>query len=121
MKAYSILNNPGSEIFNIPVFRRNPFNSKFSDKNPESKFSAVDRIFNLGSENRFSLLQSIGDKDELESTLQTISKMIKKGIVGYEYLDINNKPYKSFITTSIGDQRLAGAKPYREKMISAYL
>ena len=59
--------------------------------------------------------------DEDITLLKILSKLLKKGIVGYEYLEINKAPYKSFITTSIGDTRLKNAKPYRKPIFETLI
>ena len=90
------------------------------------KIRTADKIFDLGFSNRFDYivpLLSAGKKgrQKINPLLNIISSLLKKGIVGYEYLDVNNRPYKSFITTRIGDLRLSGAKPYRKKKYHAYI
>jgi len=83
---------------------------------------AAERLFNLGAEDRIDFT-SITDPDnirDLDTYLSVISRLLKKGIVGYEFLKVNTRPYKSFITTRIGDQRLYGAKQYRNRIDFKY-
>ena len=81
-------------------------------------FGDAHKFFDLGSENRLQFLQSLGrkDKEKLHIIAKLISKIMKKGIVGYEYLDVKNRPYKSFVTTRIVDQKLHNAKLFRKSL-----
>ena len=80
-----------------------------------SAFDAVDRFLNLNSDNRFSFLRypDIAKNEDFMTFVKTIANLTKNGIVGYEYLKVNNRPYKSFLSTQIGDQNLYGKKVYK--------
>ena len=62
-------------------------------------------------------MQVAGDdtKVGLEEFLQMLSTLLKKGVVGYEILEIDDKPEKHFIVTQIGDERTYGAEIYNEQ------
>jgi len=85
--------------------------------------TALDSTFNLGSSDRFTSILSPDSRtnEDKDTYLKTVSALLKRGIVGYEYLDVHNKPYKSFITTQIGDLIHAGARLYRRKIYAAYI
>jgi len=87
------------------------FNKKSINKPENSLIKTIDDFFNLGNEKRDMF--SITPHDS--QSLKLISNLLKKGIVGYEYLDIKNKPYKSFVTTRIGSDNLSDAKLYKKK------
>lgn len=76
-------------------------------------YDKVDKFLNLGDSDRLD----IGELNEVERKefLKLLSALIKKGIVGYEVLDVNGKPEKHFIDNQIGDERLKGAKLYKKK------
>ncbi len=57
--------------------------------------------------------------DEMNTITKLIAALLKKGIVGYKYLNVNNKLYKSFITTQIGSQKLYGKKLYTNRTLSS--
>ena len=44
-----------------------------------------------------------------------LSILLKKGIVGYEVLEVDGKPEKHFIVNQIGNQRIYGAELYKNK------
>ncbi|MFC1564063.1 hypothetical protein ACFL6G_03955 [candidate division KSB1 bacterium] len=78
---------------------------------------AADRFLNLSSSDKMDLLYNYSeiDKKDFEKFAKIIRNLIRHGVVGYEYLDYKKSPYKSFITTRIGDTRLYNKKLYRKK------
>lgn len=81
--------------------------------NTAKVYDNVNKFLNLGSENRLELSKmNKADKDEF---LKMLASLIKKGVVGYEVLDVKGKPEKHFIENEIGDQRIKGAKLYKKK------
>jgi len=88
-----------------------------------SAFDAVDRFLNLNSNNRFSFLKypNIEKNEDFMTFVKIITGLIKNGIVGYEYLKVNNRPYKSFLSTQIGDQNLYGKKVYINPSNNSFL
>ncbi len=74
-------------------------------------FNKIDRFLDLGS------TFNIGMRDltdtEKEQFLTILAKLLKKGIVGYNYYEINGRVEKHFITASIGNRRLYGQKILR--------
>jgi predicted ArsR family transcriptional regulator len=44
-----------------------------------------------------------------------LSSLIKKGVVGYEVLEVNGRPEKHYVVNQIGDERISGAKLYKKK------
>lgn len=90
---------------------------------PFSAFDAVDRFLDLNSDNRFSFLNdpNIAKNEDFMTFVKIITNLIKNGIVGYEYLKVNNRPYKSFLSTQIGAQDLYGKKVYRNLSNNSFL
>ena len=81
--------------------------------NTAKVFDNVDKFLNLGNPDRLEFSKmNAAEKDEF---LKMLASVIKKGIVGYEVLDVKGKPEKHFIENEIGDQRLYGAKLYKKK------
>jgi hypothetical protein len=76
----------------------------------------ADDFSNLDSSNRLQFLSSLESKNN--SFLNNITKIIVKYVThkigSYEFLDVNKQPYKSFITTRIGDLNLYEAKLYKK-------
>ena len=78
-------------------------------KNSFSKvFNRVDNFLDFGSSKNLDF--SNFSKEEMESFLKIMSTLMKKGIVGYEYYEVNGKIEKHFMTTSIGNRRLYNAE-----------
>ncbi|KAF0142339.1 MAG: hypothetical protein FD122_693 [Stygiobacter sp.] len=116
-----------------PISKINSFTSSVWEKKPQDKiltgsetksdsveisntakvYDKVDKFLNLGDSDRLD----IGELNEAERKefLKMLSALIKKGIVGYEVLDVNGKPEKHFVDNQIGDKRLKGVKLYKKK------
>ena len=76
-------------------------------------FSKLDNFMNLGKRDRFNV-SDLNDEEKKEF-LKMLSELLKRGIVGYEVLEVNGKPEKHYIVNQIGDQRIYGAKLYKKK------
>lgn len=75
-------------------------------------FARVDDFLNLGKPDRLNTDDMTpGEKEEF---LKMLSILLKKGVVGYEMLEVDGKPEKHFIVSQIGDERLYDAKLYDE-------
>lgn len=73
----------------------------------------IDDFLNLGKTDRFDLSDlNSGEKEEF---YKMVAKLMEKGIVGYEVLEVNGKPEKHFIVNEIGDKRIYGSKLYRKR------
>lgn len=82
--------------------------------NTAKAFKKIDGFLNLGKPRSFTLDElSPEEKDEFISML---SKLLQKGIIGYEELEVDGKKEKHFIVTQIGNQRIKGAKLYDDKL-----
>jgi len=81
--------------------------------NTAKVYDKVDKFLNLGDSDRLD----VGELNEAERKefLKMLTALIKKGLVGYEVLDVNGKPEKHFVDNQIGDKRLKGAKLYKKK------
>ena len=64
-------------------------------------FGAVDEILDLSHRDLTTISEFLktASPDEIDSFKQMIKRLTDRGIVGYEYLDIKGRPYKSFIST----------------------
>lgn len=110
-----------SNVFKAFVNKTNSFFSKekkytsVEDKaeisNTAKAFDAVNKILDLGNSNRFSEadLDKLNPKEK-EEFLKMLAILLKKGVVGYEVLEIKGKPVKYYIVNEIGDTRTYGAK-----------
>ncbi len=108
----SILNiqaNPGERKKN-ELIRNNADSAEIS--NTAKVFDRIDRFLNLGRPDRLKT-DDLNDSEKKEF-LKILADLIRKGIVGYEILEVNGKPEKHFIVNEIGDQRLYGAKLYKK-------
>lgn len=85
--------------------------------NTAKAFSNVDKFFNLGSDDRLDLdKMNQGEKEEF---IKMTASLAKKGIMGYEELEVNHQKEKHFIETEIGDERIKGAKLYKDREIKS--
>jgi len=76
-------------------------------------FAAVEKTLDLSSLHSIDL--SGLSEQEKEEYGKMLSSLMKKGIAGYEVLNVNGEPEKHFLETEIGDERIKGAKLYRRK------
>ena len=88
-------------------------NSILKESNLESNsfnkvFDRVDNFFDVGSTKNMDF--SDFSKKEMESFLKVLSSLMKEGIIGYEYYEVDGKVEKYFLTTSIGNRRLYNAE-----------
>jgi hypothetical protein len=86
--------------------------------NTSKAFNKVNEFLNLGSTDRLNL-DDLNDGEKKEF-LKMLSDLIKKGVVGYEVLEVNGRPEKHYIDMEIGDRRIYGARLYRKKDINEY-
>jgi hypothetical protein len=96
---------------NTPAKRANPFKDSADISDASKVFSQVDRVFNLGSPGRVDTRKmSPADRKEF---LKIVANLLHKGVVGYEVLEVNGRPEKHFIENEIGDNRIKGARLYK--------
>lgn len=81
--------------------------------NTSKVYDRIDKFLNLGRPDRLDV--SDLNNVEKEEFLKMLTDLIRKGIVGYEILEVNGKPEKHYIVNQIGDERLEGAKLYLKK------
>ena len=77
----------------------------------------VDQVLNLGT--------GIGDlsdlsRESLAETFTVLTDLYKRGIVGYEYREVNGEPQKVFIDVAIGSD-LHRAPLYKNGRMDGYL
>jgi hypothetical protein len=82
--------------------------------NTSKVVAKLDGVLNLGKSDRLNVGEMNGA--EREEFLKMLSTILKKGIVGYEVLEINGQPEKHDVTNQIGDERVKGAKLYKKKI-----
>ncbi len=82
--------------------------------NTSKVFKKIDDFFNLGKPNRLSTEGM--SKEEKDEFLQVLAALLKEGIVGYEVLEVDGKPEKHFIVNQIGNERIRGAKLYKDRL-----
>lgn len=85
--------------------------------NTAKAFSNVEKFLNLGSSDRLNFDKM--NKGEKEEFIKMVAELAKKGIMGYEELEVNKQKEKHFIETEIGDQRIKGAKLYKDREIKS--
>ncbi|MCX7909761.1 MAG: hypothetical protein N2560_09660 [Ignavibacteria bacterium] len=81
-------------------------NEKYFDIN--DVWDAVDSLFDLGDSNIFSFLKL--SEEEQKKFWEIVSKLIKAGILGYRYYEVNGKLERHFIEYEIANPRLANAR-----------
>ncbi len=106
------------------LFKSDPSKVKLLDKNLPAKdsieisntskvYDRIDKFLNLGRPDRLDISDlNSAERDEF---LKMLADLIRKGIVGFEVLEVNGKPEKHYIVNQIGDERLKGAKLYIKK------
>jgi hypothetical protein len=85
--------------------------------NTSKVYSNVEKFLNLGNPDRLDLSKM--NKGEKEEFIKMVASLAKKGIVGYEELEVNKQKEKHFIETEIGDERIKGAKLYKDREIKS--
>lgn len=101
--------NPKSESIASEALSLAKNDLKDLSKNSFAKvFNRVDNFFDFGTTKNFDF--SSFNKEEMNSFLKVMSTLMSKGIVGYEYYEVNGKTEKHFMTTSLGNRRLYNAE-----------
>lgn len=75
-------------------------------------FKKIDSFLNLGDSDRLDT--SDLTPEEKKEFFKMLTKLIDKGIVGYEEYEINGQKEKRYIVNQIGDQRLKDAELWDE-------
>lgn len=71
-------------------------------------WNAVDSVFDLGDSNFFRWLRL--NEEEQKKFWEIVSKLIKAGILGYRYYEVNGQLERHFIEYEIANPRFANAK-----------
>lgn len=90
-----------------------PVKDSIEISNTSKVYDRIDKFLNLGRPDRLDV--SDLSNVEREEFLKMLTNLIRKGIVGFEVLEVNGKPEKHYIVNQIGDERLKGAKLYQKK------
>ena len=77
----------------------------------------VDRVLNLGE--GIGGLYSLS-REELAESFAVLAELFERGIVGYEYREVNGEPQKVFIDVAIGSD-LHRAPLYKNGRLDSYL
>ena len=101
-----------SSIKNNGTNKEESSNDSIQISNTSKVFNKIDSFLNLGKRDRLDM-SDLNDEEKKEF-LKMIAELLKRGIVGYEVLEINGKPEKHYIVNQIGDQRTYGAKLYKK-------
>jgi hypothetical protein len=110
-----------------PVERRNDLRRLIAaleaeeDERPRRRrrrdpFDALDRVLDAGSGgmgNLFAVMQDMSPEDQ-QAFLQTLSTLLKRGVMGYEYRKVNGQPYKVYLENEMGTP-VHRAKLYRRE------
>ncbi|MCX7798566.1 MAG: hypothetical protein N2249_08075 [Melioribacter sp.] len=107
------------EVFNN-IYDKKDFSkeeSKLKDSieisNTAKAFNKLDKFLNLGNTKRLDIDDL--NKEEKKEFVKMLAQLLKRGVVGYEILEVNGKPEKHFIENQIGNERIYGAKLYKKK------
>ncbi len=104
-------------LYSTYVKKENEKENKTSDSieisNTSKAFAKLDNFLNLGKSDRLDT--SDLNEEERKEFLKMLSSLIKKGVVGYEVLEVNGRPEKHYVVNQIGDERISGAKLYKKK------
>ena len=106
-----------TSIYQGTVAKKLNLPAKNISKDRANLFGAIDEYLNLSHrkfDNFYKLIKS-PESENTQKILNSINTLIKHGIIGYEYLDIRNRPYKSFITTKLVSP-YSKAKIYRKPL-----
>ncbi len=76
--------------------------------NTSKVFARIDKFLNLGRPDRLEIADL--NEEEQKEFLKVLADLLKRGIVGYEILEVNGRPEKHYIVNQIGNERLYGAK-----------
>lgn len=79
--------------------------------NTSKVFARIDKFLNLGRPDRLEINDL--NKEEQQEFLKVLADLLKRGIVGYEILEVNGQPEKHYVVNQIGDERLSCAKLYK--------
>ncbi|MFP4213784.1 MAG: hypothetical protein ACLFRL_06695 [Desulfohalobiaceae bacterium] len=74
-------------------------------------FDAAHSFFNLSSRNRLQGYLGL-NPEEKQAFAETVGELAQNGHIGYEILDVQNRPYKSFIDSKIADSQISKAQTY---------
>jgi hypothetical protein len=86
---------------------------KIEISNTARVYDKIDNFLNMNAPNRL-VLSDLSDAEK-EEFYKMLNALIQKGIVGYEYLDVNGKKEKHYIVNEIGDERIYGARPWEDR------
>ena len=109
-----MINPTSTAISALPAPTRPPFSSGVARS--AAAIGAVDAFFDLSAGRRglFGTIDGLHG-EELDSFLKMTANLLQAGIVGIETLDIDGRPYQSFISTRAAAPELRGIPPYIDR------
>jgi hypothetical protein len=79
--------------------------------NPIKAARAADDLFNLGSSLRPNAWNRLSGF-ERDTFVSMAAELAQRGVIGFEILEVDGRPYKSFAVNQIGDSRTSHAPLY---------
>jgi|GEM_PF-2729077 hypothetical protein len=69
-----------------------------------SALQGLDRVLNLNEGGAANLLGVLGEmsRENMDGFLRSLTDLLKHGVVGYEYREVNGSPTKVFVDVAIG-------------------
>ena len=69
-----------------------------------SPLQGLDRVLNLNEGGAVNLMGVLGEmsRENMDGFLRSLADLLKHGVVGYEYREVNGSPTKVFIDVAIG-------------------
>ncbi len=82
--------------------------------NPMRASRAADDLFNLGSSPRLDAWDQLSSS-ERDIFFSMAAQLAQRGVMGFEILEVDGRPYKSFAANQIGDSLTSHAPLYDRK------
>ncbi len=86
----------------------NNCNNASLETNDSKIFNYLDNLLDLGDPKSFNWLKL--NKNEIEKFGKILSKLVRNGIIGYRYYEINGQLERHFIEYEMANPRFANAK-----------
>ena len=79
--------------------------------NPIKAARAADDLFNLGSSLRIKTWNRLSGSAR-DTFVSMAAELAQRGVIGFDILEVNGRPYKSFAVNQIGDSLTSNAPLY---------
>lgn len=103
----------------LAVGAEDPGDVKRRREREKDLFDAIDQVMDAGSGgmgNLFTAMQGMSPEDQ-QNFLQTLSGLLKRGVMGYEYRKVRGQPYKIYLENEIGSD-IHRQKLYKKQLNS---